>query len=217
MIRTVVSVILILAPALAFGFAGKTTEMSLSIIAGATAASFVNIDKIKRFKGGGFEAEMRHAVERAYATVEAVRSVARPLIGATLHVLTMANRWGGMVAQQKHTFREELDRIGAELGLQEDTGIRAAHEKFFCLHTWDHFHAFVTKIQQSTEIPKIVRTGLSELQDYKSIAYPTRETIEDTLGEWMYKLDTEQSALLEDYIHYVEERTLRRPEALGGE
>lgn len=45
------------------GLLGKPTEMGLSILAGAIALSFLNIDKIKRFKGAGFEAEMREELE----------------------------------------------------------------------------------------------------------------------------------------------------------
>jgi hypothetical protein len=45
------------------GLLGKPTEMGLSILAGAIALSFINIDKIKRFKGAGFEAEMQEKLE----------------------------------------------------------------------------------------------------------------------------------------------------------
>ena len=43
----------------AYGFIGKPTEMGLAIIAGALGLAFSNIDRISRFKGAGFEAEMR--------------------------------------------------------------------------------------------------------------------------------------------------------------
>lgn len=41
-----------------FGYQSKPTEMGLVIVGCAIALSFVNIDKIKKFKGAGFEAEM---------------------------------------------------------------------------------------------------------------------------------------------------------------
>ncbi|NRB40722.1 MAG: hypothetical protein HRU20_20010 [Pseudomonadales bacterium] len=43
----------------AYGFIGKPTEMGLAIVAGALGLAFSNIDRISRFKGAGFEAEMR--------------------------------------------------------------------------------------------------------------------------------------------------------------
>lgn len=41
-----------------FGFLSLTTEMGLAILAGALGLAFSNIDKISKFKGAGFEAEM---------------------------------------------------------------------------------------------------------------------------------------------------------------
>ncbi|WP_417684989.1 hypothetical protein [Pseudidiomarina gelatinasegens] len=35
-----------------------TAEMGMAILAGAIGLAFVNIDKISKFKGAGFEAEM---------------------------------------------------------------------------------------------------------------------------------------------------------------
>lgn len=46
-----------------FGYVGKPTEMALVIVASALALSFLNMDKIQRFKGAGFEAEMRLKLE----------------------------------------------------------------------------------------------------------------------------------------------------------
>lgn len=41
------------------GFCGKPAEMGISVLAGAIGLAFSNIDKISKFKGAGFEAEMR--------------------------------------------------------------------------------------------------------------------------------------------------------------
>jgi hypothetical protein len=46
----------------AYGFMGMTAEMGLAIIAGSIGLAFTNIDKISRFKGAGFEAEMCNKV-----------------------------------------------------------------------------------------------------------------------------------------------------------
>ncbi len=42
----------------AYGFTGATGEMGLAIVAGAIGLAFANLDKISKFKGAGFEAEM---------------------------------------------------------------------------------------------------------------------------------------------------------------
>lgn len=42
-----------------YGFMSLSAEMSLAIIAGSIGLAFSNIDKISKFKGAGFEAEMK--------------------------------------------------------------------------------------------------------------------------------------------------------------
>ena len=46
-----------------FGILGRPAEMGLAVVAGALGLAFANIDKISRFKGAGFEAEMREKIE----------------------------------------------------------------------------------------------------------------------------------------------------------
>ncbi|GAB2181072.1 hypothetical protein DLREEDagrD3_12950 [Denitratisoma sp. agr-D3] len=53
------SFIVLLAVSSAFGFMAMPTEMGLAIMAGALGLGFANIEKISKFKGAGFEAEMK--------------------------------------------------------------------------------------------------------------------------------------------------------------
>jgi hypothetical protein len=46
-----------------FGYLARPAEMALAIVAGSIALAFSYIDKIQRFKGAGFEAEMRQQLE----------------------------------------------------------------------------------------------------------------------------------------------------------
>ena len=46
-----------------FGLLGKSVEMGLAIVAGALAVSLINIDKFRKIKGAGFEAELKEQVE----------------------------------------------------------------------------------------------------------------------------------------------------------
>ncbi len=62
-LKGLLSLVVIIAPCWYFGYHGKTTEMGISIVAGALAATFINLDKVYRVKGAGFEAEMYKAVE----------------------------------------------------------------------------------------------------------------------------------------------------------
>jgi hypothetical protein len=69
-IAQVLSFVLLIVGNFVFGWLGKPTEMGLCTLAGAIALAFTNIDKIKRFKGAGFEAEMKEAQLRAMIAKE---------------------------------------------------------------------------------------------------------------------------------------------------
>jgi len=63
--------ILLLIGSFTFGMLSKPTEMGLCILAAAIALAFSNIEKIKRFKGAGFEAEMLEKQVEAMIAKEA--------------------------------------------------------------------------------------------------------------------------------------------------
>lgn len=52
-----------LGASLLLGFLGRSVEMGLSIVAGAMALTFLNLDKFTKIKGAGFEAELKEQVE----------------------------------------------------------------------------------------------------------------------------------------------------------
>lgn len=54
---------LLLGGSTVLGFLGKPTEMGLAIIAAAVALAFTDLERFKRFKGAGFEAELREQVQ----------------------------------------------------------------------------------------------------------------------------------------------------------
>ena len=75
-----------------FGLRGMTVEMGIGVVASAIFLAFANLDKFSEFKGGGFEAKLKQAVDEANATVENLREITTPLIITSLDSLTMAGR-----------------------------------------------------------------------------------------------------------------------------
>ena len=115
LIRNALLVIIILGPALYFGVIGKPAEMGISIIASSLVLVFMNIDKFEFFKGGGFEAKLRDiekAKEDAYATIEALKTVAGPIIAEALHTINWSGRLHSDDAQRKLDAKADIDRVG---------------------------------------------------------------------------------------------------------
>ena len=203
--RAIISVVLVLAPAVVFGLLGKPIEMGVSILAGGVASLFVNLDRFERIKASptGFEGDLKKVIEDAYATVESVKKIARTLLLSALYNLNHANRLVGRDDTDKHRMRDELDQLGRDLNLATDLDIRAAHETFYRLHTWDRFSSFY----QSFADNRIIYNELAKLADRSSTNYPDEAAINRAcryLGE--HPLREEQLVLKEDYLRYLRER-----------
>ncbi|MBI3815544.1 MAG: hypothetical protein HY279_13895, partial [Nitrospinae bacterium] len=91
-------------------------EMSLIIVGGAICLAFLNIDKIQRFKGAGFEAEMKKTVEDAIATIEQLRNVATTSSRATLTSLMAANFMSGTTMKNRLELHDQLISNLANIG-----------------------------------------------------------------------------------------------------
>jgi len=76
-----------------FGLKGMVAEMGIAVAASAVFLAFANLDKFSKFKGAGFEAELRSVVNEANATVEHLKSVATPLLVTSVDLMTKDGRW----------------------------------------------------------------------------------------------------------------------------
>ena len=75
-----------------FGIFGSWKEMSISVVAICLALSFSNLDKFSRIKGAGFEAELKNAVDKAYAAIEQLKELGISLTGPIVDELSISGR-----------------------------------------------------------------------------------------------------------------------------
>lgn len=210
-VKNTISLLCIVCPGLYFGFIGKPTEMGLAIVAGAIAAAFMNIDKIQRFKGAGFEAEMKKAVDEAYATLENLRELATPLLVSILANLTYFGRFGGMDPHRKHKFKDELKDIADKLSIT-DNELDEALKIFHRYHAWDHVSQIIDEVRKEQILPPDELKKLSEIKDYSSDKLPSVHEITNLIGE--VKLPERIQLLFDDYEYYLTNKRLRKKGAL---
>ncbi|PJN50017.1 hypothetical protein PAEAM_56290 [Paenibacillus sp. GM1FR] len=206
-IKNIISILIIIGPGLYFGYVGKSTEMGLAILSGAVAVAFMNIDKIQRFKGAGFEAEMKKAVEDAYATIENLKELATPLIITVVTNLTYSGRLGGMDPHRKHRFKDELKIISDKL-LITDSELEDAMSNFHRYHTWDHISRIADEVHKEQLLSDEHRRKLSELRDYSSSHFPSVNEIKNLfIGT---PIPERIQDLIDDYDYYLKNKKLRR-------
>jgi len=204
-------IITMIAGALLFGLKGMAVEMGLFVAACGVALAFANIDKIQRFKGAGFEAEMKKAVEDAYATVELLKSIAKPLILSILSNLIYANRFGGgMKKEQQHKLKDDMDHLAKLIGVF-DNEVQSESEKFFAWNAIDIIQRLESVVQKVKPLEEPERNAIYSLIDRDTDKYPNIEE----LRQVMDSLDKEQKEaakpVIDDYEYYLSNRAIRRP------
>lgn len=143
--KKIMSILFIIVPSLIFGYLGKPVEMGLAIVAGAIAASFLHIDQISKFKGAGFEAEMKKVVEEGYATIENLRQISIPLLKSISLMLTQYGRWGGIDNDEKHKLHKEIERISKDLDINNKE-LNNSFKLFYNYHSWDCFDNIINSL-----------------------------------------------------------------------
>lgn len=101
------------------GLLGKPTEMGIMVVACAICLAFLNIDKLQRFKGAGFEAEMKKAVDDANATIEQLGNVAAMSAKATLTSLMASNFMSGTTLKTRLDLHDQIISNLREIGVSE--------------------------------------------------------------------------------------------------
>lgn len=108
--------VLTLGLAVMFGIMGKPAEMGIIVVAGAITVAFQNIDKIQKFKGAGFEAEMKRAVAEANATIKQLREVASTSSEVILTDLMSGSFFDGITLETRLNLHDKVIQNLKEIG-----------------------------------------------------------------------------------------------------
>ncbi|MED4779497.1 hypothetical protein [Brevibacillus choshinensis] len=214
-VKNIIYIIIIMVPAMYFGYTGKPAEMGIAVVASALALTFINMDKFEFFKGAGFEAQLRKvekATEEAYATIDTLKAVAAPIIAETLHSINYAMRFSAGVAeiQRKLDAKHELDRVAESLGLKYEP-LNKEQANFYRLHTWDLYSWAVNHFSKLKVDHEIIKQ-LHDVRKEKRYTddFPSKEQIVSILQSEYSKLDQEGLDRIEDFLYFAKNKNLRR-------
>ncbi|MCX7988891.1 MAG: hypothetical protein N2647_05555 [Thermodesulfovibrio sp.] len=208
--KPLITVLIIVFPGFIFGMLSKPTEMGLAIVAGAISATFFNLDKIQRFKGAGFEAEMKKAVDEAYATVDNLKIISTTLVNITLKILTYEGRWGGMSLKSKFELLDDLNNVNKSLSI-EDTSIKLSLNEFHRQLTWDFLNWFTAEYCKNTPYDESINKQFNDMLKKKNTYdFPSEADILKVINKSKEELSEKARECLIDYIYYKEHKKPRR-------
>jgi hypothetical protein len=205
-VRFVAWAYMFIAP-LAWGFFSEIEFMSAAILNGFLLMAFAYMDKIKKFKGGGFEAELREAVTKAYATIEKLRSVAISLSEPIVTEVTMQNRTFQYIPLKYRYERiQDIENSLRDLGVSKEE-IEKTTSFFYSAFHEDHVKRIVFAVLKDEDAPDPVKEALEP--------YKEKDDLEDfefkNVAGWSeYKPSKVIDELLLDLKHFDSEKSFRR-------
>ena len=207
--KQIIPVVIIILPALVFGFLDKTTAMGLSIIAGSITIAFLNIDKIKFNKEGEFVEENKKAIDEAYETIHNLKEISVPLIVSTLNTIIYSGRYGELGINKRHDLKDDIEAVIDDLGIN-DKKVEVILEDFYKISTRDLFQYFTNEFLKGKSNYNELSEKLNALCDWDGTNYPSKEDILKTLVVTENDLNELENGKLKDYVYYKQNRKLRR-------
>jgi hypothetical protein len=160
---------------------GKVGRDGIGYCCRCYLSSFSEIDRIQRFKDAGFEVEMRKPVDEAYATIENLKALAKPLLLITFETITMSGRYDGIEPNQRHKLAAEIEQNSKSLSLHNQE-LQDAQAKLYRYHTWNHYSMFIDEVIQSAR-PIVDDQAEKSLFGYMKDSVLIHEDILEPTGE----------------------------------
>lgn len=160
----IVGCIFMLVSVFLFGLKGMTTEMGIAVAASCVFLAFANLDKFTKFKGAGFEAELRDVVNEANATINEIKELAKPLIRTNFEILAQANRMQGSNFDKTHDLFDQLQLLQNKFQL-DDSQIEKSKRSYIVIHAWDMVYEIIDDVRslESKENYEHLRTSVGQI------------------------------------------------------
>ena len=174
---------------------------------------FAHIDKLKKFKIGPVEAELRDEIKKARASIAQVQDLAVTMASTCLSLLYREGRGGGGYSPSAKAAVEKqvLEQLG-RLGIKPEDHQRIFEDPIKCTD-FDYVQLVSEAIKNECELDATQSSELLKLSDTGIDIKPTASP--EALQEFMRQNNckgNEAKELLEDYRYYKRYRNHRRPE-----
>jgi hypothetical protein len=189
-----------------FGAFKMATEMGLSIGAIVIALFFANLDKFSKFKGAGFEAEMRNAVKETYTALEELKELALSLSAPIIDELAVSGRMLQYIPLKYKLERvEKIAKTLAKLGAQKEEIEEVCSTIYSRVHD-DHVKAVLRYLKTANKDKQEV---LKELEE-GDVSGWNDEKLNDLIETNNMVCDDQVTETLKDFKYFSLHKKLRR-------
>jgi hypothetical protein len=190
-----------------FGVFRLPKEMAVATTAIALALAFANLDKFVKFKGAGFEAELRTVVDKAYAAIDQLKDLGLSLSAPIVDELALSGRMlQYMPLKYKLQRVEKISTTLKALGASQDE-IDKACKTIFDRVGIDHVRRIIWSLKSANaDKDGTIFAGIDDgkFDNFRS------EQIELLVKSNVLKKDPEVEERFLDLDHFLKTRKLRR-------
>lgn len=202
--------IFFLAAGMYFGFLGHASLLLTGGVGFAGLLVAANLDRISEFKASkdGFEARTHNVVARAEFAVKELQVLAIQIAEISLSLVKRQGRLGGYSDDEEEIIRSSIFSVLRKLGISEEIDHQILRE----WHQTIEFD-YVEAILGGSFIPQGATN--EQIAEWKSLRnggianYPSPNDVRTFLSKNGY-LTTEIEERVQDYEHYISNKTHRR-------
>ena len=135
-----------------FGLKKMPVEMGIAVTGSLVFLAFSNLDKFSKFKGAGFEAELKDTVKEANATIENLKTITIPLMITTIDILAKNGRWTSSknIFKNNHDLYNDLSEIQKSFKIKNNK-LESAKNSYVFIHAWDMINKLTGEIEKNNK------------------------------------------------------------------
>ena len=204
-LNTALIIALIVIPTI-FGALKMPAEMGWAILAIGLALMFANLDKFSRFKAAGFEADLKTAVDKAYAAIDDVKELSLVLSTPIVDELALSGR---MLEYMRLKYKlEHVEKISSalrKLGASESEIENVCATVFQRVRS-DHIKAAIRSLKKANKDKSAVFDGCEDwaIHDWD------KDKLEAFIREHALDKNEEVVEWIRDLDYFEQTRKLRR-------
>lgn len=204
-LNTALIIALVVIPTV-FGAFKMPAEMGWAIASIGLALIFANLEKFSRFKGAGFEAELRTAVDKTYAAIDQLKELSLVLSAPIVDELAVSGRMLQYLRlKYKLDHVEKISSALRKLGASESE-IQDVCAAMFQRVRSDHIKAVLRSLKKANEDKSAVFDGCDnwEIHDWD------KDKLEAFIREHALDKNEEVVEWIRDLDYFEQTKKLRR-------
>lgn len=183
-------------------YLGKEVAAGLTIIAFSFGLVFFNLDRFKKFKGAGFEAEIREVVTEAYAAIDELRKVAINVSEPAVSLLAVSGPFQHLPLSSKLEYAKNISGTLSDLNVSAETIENVVSSLYERVES-DHKRRVLVALNNKLSTEDKIFTNYDDLND--------EDWSVEKIVEFSNTKGVDVSDEITDFHHFISNRTLRDP------